>query len=139
MVTAFSKLGRASSIALLSAAAWGSALVVAGFFIPVYQSENMSPSGKLTQGNETLVGMNGPGVLIALVLPLLATVLVAGALLLRTRRGALRLAWALTAVLAVFNLLGMLTIGVFVLPVTVALVVACASTSGSNSGAATTA
>lgn len=136
MVTAFSKLGRASSIALLSAAAWGLGLVVAGFYVPVYQSENMSPSGELKQGTETLVGMNGPGVLIALVLPLLTTVLVAGALLLRTRRGALPVAWALTALLAVFNLLGMLTIGVFVVPVTVALVLACASASGWKSGTA---
>lgn len=138
MVRAFSKLGRASSIALLSAAAWGLALVVAGFLVPVYQSEDMSPSGELTQGTETLVGMNGPGVLIALALPLLATVLVAGSLLLRSRRGALPVAWALTALLAVFNLLGMLTIGVFVVPVTAALVVACASASGSKASAATT-
>jgi hypothetical protein len=41
--------------------------------------------------------------------------------------------------LAVFNLLGMLTIGVFVVPVTAALVVACASISSSKTSAMTTA
>jgi hypothetical protein len=41
------------------------------------------------------------------------------------RPGAGVLAWAVTAVLACLNLLAMLSIGVFVLPVTLALVVAC--------------
>jgi hypothetical protein len=124
---------------LLSAAVWGLGLVVAGFLVPVYQSETVSASGGLTQGTGTLVGVNGPGVAVVLAVPLVATVLVACALLLRTRRGALPVAWALTAVLGAFNLLGMLTIGVFVVPVTAALVVACASASGSSASVATTA
>jgi hypothetical protein len=137
MVTAFTRLGRASSIALLSAVAWGSLLVVAGFLLPVYQSETVSSSGELTQSTGTLVGVNVPGVVVVLAVPLLVTVLVACALLVRTRRGAFPVAWALTALLGAFNLLGMLTIGVFVVPVTAALVVACASASGSKTGVAT--
>jgi hypothetical protein len=139
LVTAFSRLGRTPSIAMLSAAVWGLGLVVAGFLVPVYQTESTSASGKLMKGTETLVGVNGPGVVVVLAVPLLAAVLVACALLLRNRRGALPVAWALTGLLAVFNLLGMLTIGVFVVPVTAALVVACASTSSSKTGASTTA
>lgn len=136
MVKASRRLGRVSSLALLGAAAWGLLLVVAGFLVPAYQSTGMSSSGELTQSSETLVGMNGPGVALVLALPLLVTVLVACALLLRARRAAIPVAWALTALLAVFNVLGMLTIGVFIVPVTAALVVAC--TSGSKAGAATT-
>ena len=127
MVKASPGLGRASSVALLGAAIWGLGLVVAGFLVPAYQSTSMSSSGELTQSSETLVGINGPGVAIVLALPLLVTVLVGCALLLRGRRGAMPVAWALTALLAVFNVLGMLSIGVFVAPVTAALVVACAS------------
>ena len=94
----------------------------------------MSSSGELTQITETLVGMNGPGVVVVLAVPFLATLLVAAALLARSRRVALPFAWGLTALLALFNLLGMLTIGIFILPVTAALVVAC--TMSSKTGAA---
>lgn len=128
------RLGRASSIALLGAAMWGLGLVVAGFLVPAYQSTEMSSSGELTQSTETLVGMNGPGVVVVLSVPFLATLLVAAALLARSRRAALPFAWGLTALLALFNLLGMLTIGIFILPVTAALVVAC--TMSSKTGAA---
>ncbi len=136
VVKASKRLGRVSSIALVGAAVWGLLLVVAGFLVPAYQSTSMSSSGELTQSTKTLVAMNGPGIVVVLALPLLVTVLVACALLLRARRAAMPVAWALTALLAVFNVLGMLTIGVFVVPVTAALVVAC--TSGSKAGAAIT-
>ena len=124
---ASTKPGRAASVALLCAAVWALGLLVAGWLVPVYQSTSISSSGEQTRSTETLVGVNGPGVLIVLAIPLLATLLVAGALLVRPRRGALPLAWALTALLAGVNLLAMLTIGIFILPVTAALVVACAT------------
>jgi len=128
MPTALSRLGRVSSIALLGAAVWASALVAAGFLVPVYTTETVSSSGELAQRTETVVGANGPGAVVVLAVPLLATVLVACALLVPARAG-LPVAWALTALLGVLTVLGMLTIGVFVLPVTAALVVACASAS----------
>lgn len=137
MVAAFPS--RTASIALLGAAVWGLVLVIAGFLLPVYQTETTSSSGELVRGTETLVGMNGGVVGVVLVVPLLATVLVASALLLRNRRGALAAAWAVTGLLAVFNLLAMLTIGGLVVPVTAALLVACASASGSRTSAVTTA
>lgn len=125
MVAAFPS--RTASIALLSAAVWGLGLVVTGFLLPVYQTEITSSSGEVVLRTDTLVGMNGGVVGVVLVVPLLATVLVATAVLLRDRRGALPAAWAVTGLLAVFNVLAMLTIGVLVVPVTAALVVACAS------------
>ncbi|MFZ5846547.1 MAG: hypothetical protein ACOYX5_04095 [Actinomycetota bacterium] len=127
-----SRLGRGPSVALLGAAAWGLGLVVAGFKVPVYQSESVPSSGELTQSAEAMAAVNGPGILVVLAVPALITLLLGSALLLRARPGALPVAWALTALLAVFNLLGMLTIGIFVVPVTAALVVACVLSSGSG-------
>ena len=63
--------------------------------------------------------------MITLGLPLLMTLAVGCALWQGSRRGAIPVAWTLTGLLAVFNLLAMMSIGVFVLPVTAALIVAC--------------
>jgi hypothetical protein len=112
-------------LTLLLAAVYATALVVAGFVAPVYRSTSASSSGAVTHGSDTVVGVNGLGVVFVLGVPLLATVLVACALRLRSLRGAVAFAWTLTGVLAAFNLLAMLSIGVFVLPVTAALIVAC--------------
>jgi hypothetical protein len=59
------------------------------------------------------------------------TVLVALALWIRgPRRGPGLVAWMLVGLLACFNLLAMLTIGIFIVPVTALLVVACALRQG---------
>jgi hypothetical protein len=50
--------------------------------------------------------------------------LVAAALAFRRRR----IGWVLTSILGFFNLLAMLSIGIFILPTTLALVIACAAT-----------
>jgi hypothetical protein len=123
--SAGTRLGRVASVALMLAAVYGMVLVVAGFLAPFYNSESMSSSGEVTHGSGTLVGVNGLGVVVVLGVPLLATVLVGCALWLRSRRGAVPIAWTLTGLLAVFNLLAMMSIGLFVLPVTAALIVAC--------------
>ncbi len=69
---------------------------------------------------QTLLQVNGPPVLVPLSLPFLAVVAVA--LLLPKHP---RLAGAVTVLVLVFCLLGMLTVGVFVLPVAILLAVAC--------------
>jgi hypothetical protein len=115
---------------LMLAALYGIALVVGGFVAPVYGTSSSSSTGDEvtgTEGTDTLVGVNGRSVVFDLLVPLLATVLVAGALWLRHRRGALPFAWTLTGTLAAFNLLAMMSIGIFILPVTAALIVACHS------------
>lgn len=68
-------LGPAASVALLLAAVWGLALVVAGFLAPAYESVSTSSSG----------------------------------------------------VLVLLNLLALMSIGLFVVPLTAALVVACST------------
>ncbi len=97
-------LGRPASVALAIACVWAIGLVVAGL---------------------TLVDANGPGVAVVLAIPLAVTILVGCLLLRRRRRWALPVAWTLTGLLAVFTLLAMASIGLFVVPVTACLIVAC--------------
>lgn len=121
-------LGRHASIALLVAGVWAAGIIAAGFLVPMYRTMGESTSGEITHGTDTLVGVNGPGVVVVLAVPLVVTVLVGSALLLRAHRWALPVAWTLTALLAGFTLLAMMSIGVFIIPVAVALVIACANT-----------
>jgi hypothetical protein len=120
------RLGRVPAVALLAASAYGVALVVAAFVAPVYGTDSSSSSGQTSQGSDTLVGVNGLSAAVMLAVPLLVTLAVGCALWLGTHRGALPLAWTITGLLAAANLLAMLSVGVFVLPVTAALVLACA-------------
>jgi hypothetical protein len=120
------RLGRVPAVALLAGAAYGVALVVAAFVAPVYETDSSSSSGQASQGYDTLVDVNGLSAAAVLAVPLLFTVAVACALLLGSHRGALPLAWTLTGLLAAGNLVAMLSVGVFILPVTAALVFACA-------------
>jgi hypothetical protein len=93
----------------------------------MYESTSGSSSGEVRHGSGTLVGVNGLGVVVVLGVTLLVTLAVGCALWQRSRRRGVAFAWALTGLLAVFNLLAMLSIGVFVLPVTAALILACAA------------
>jgi hypothetical protein len=118
-----SRFGRLERISLAIALVWGTGLVIGAVLVPVYQ---LSRSGTVTEGPATLVGVNGWGVLLVAGAPLAAAVATGFALWRhRGRPGAGVLAWAVTGLLACVNLLAMLSIGVFVLPVTLALVVAC--------------
>jgi hypothetical protein len=132
-----SRLGRVPLVALVLAAAYSVAVLVAAFVAPVYESDSSSSSGATSQGADTLVGVNGPGVAIVMVVPLLVTLAVAAVLSMAPPRRALPIAWTLTGLLAAGNLLAMLSVGVFVLPVTVALFVACAAQGAISSPART--
>lgn len=127
MNLAVQRLGRVTSVALLIAACWSAALIVGAFFVPAYQSAGEPPTHAGTELPNTLVGVNGLSVVAVISVPLLATLAAGGALWLGSRRGAFPLAWVLTGLLAVFNLLSILSVGIFVLPVTAALIVACAT------------
>ncbi len=98
-------------------------LLASGFLVPVYSSESVSSSGAATSTTETLVAVNGLNVLIVLAIPLLISLLVAAALRMDRRRAA----WILTGLLGLFAVLAILSIGFFVLPVVIALAVACAT------------
>jgi len=123
--------GRMERVSLAIAAAWGVGLLVVALFVPVYQSERVSSSGAVTQGSATLVDVNGWGVLLVTGVPLLVTLVVGGALWHRAARpGAGVFAWTAAGLLVCFNVLAMLSIGVFVIPVTVGVVAACAAHGG---------
>ncbi len=119
------RLGRITSVALLIAAVGGVALVVAGFLAPMYTTATESEAGEVTYGTDTLVGANGPGAIAVLGVPLLVTLAV-GSALWHGRRGAVAVAWTLAGLLAAFNVLAIASIGMLILPITAALLVACA-------------
>ncbi len=123
--TAWTGLGRPASVALVVAGVWGLGLVVAGFVVPMDRTMTESESGEVARGTDTLVGANGLGVVVVLAVPFVVSVLVGCALLLRAHRGALPVAWTLTGLLAVLTFLS--TIGLFIIPITAGLVVACAT------------
>ena len=126
--------GTASTVALVLAAVYSAGLVAAGFVVPFYSGVSVSSAGYVVTGSATLVDENGLGVIVVLALPLLVTLLVAVALSMRARPAA-ALAWTLVALLAIFTLLAMMSIGLFILPVTIALVVACATAPRTSRGA----
>jgi hypothetical protein len=123
---------------LLLAALWCIGLVVAAAMLPFYRSETATALGtadgatsrSATTGTGTLLEVNGAGVLVVVSMPLVAVVLVWAALLLRRRRhryGAGPLAWTIVGLLGALAFVGMLTIGIFILPVVVLLAIACAA------------
>jgi hypothetical protein len=120
------RFGRLERMSLAVALVWAIGLVVAALVVPVYQSSGFSSSGTVTDGSATLVGVNGWAALLVAGAPLAAAVVTDCALWRRPGRpGAGVVAWTVTGLLACVNLLAMLSIGVFVLPVTLALAVAC--------------
>ena len=108
--------------------------MIAGFTLPLYgfSSSSATLDGSSgtdeTTGTATLVQVNGWTAVLVLAVPL-AVVLVVGGLLAVGGRGPRAGAWAITALLGVFTVLALLSVGLFMVPVVVALVVACASAS----------
>jgi hypothetical protein len=142
------RFGRLESISLAVALAWGTVLVIGAVLVPVYQSASGSSSptmtngsasgsssGTMTNGSATLVGVNGLGALLVAGVPLAAAVVTGWALWRRGgQSGAGVLAWVVTGLLVCFNALAMLSIGVFVIPVSGALIVACITHGGRSRG-----
>lgn len=112
-------LSRTSAVALVVGLVAGIGLVVLGVAAPLYGSSGSA-------GPATLLQVNGPGVLVVLTMPLILA-LVATALLLTGRSWARGIAWACAAVTTGLAIVSLLSIGLFVLPVAIALVVACAA------------
>ena len=111
-------------------------LLVAAETFPAYESDSITVVGGADGGPDTtsvshttatLVEVNGSHALGFMALPLLASLVVAVALL-RRRTGSLArvIAWGGTGVMGLFTMLAMLTFGPAMLPVTGCLVMACA-------------
>jgi hypothetical protein len=115
-------------VALAFAGLWGVGLLVAAVTVPVYSRSTVSASG-VVESSATLTEVNGDGILAVVAFPLVVSLGVALALVYRyqtSRPGPGVVAPVLTGLVLILCLLGMLTIGVFVVPVAVALVLACA-------------
>jgi len=130
-------LGRRSAISLLVAAIWCIGLIVAAATLPAYSSTTTTAGGAgssevSTTSTETLLEVNGVGVLVVVGLPLVAVGAVATMLALRRRRrrsGAGPVAWTAVGLLAALAILGIMSIGVFIMPAVVLLAIACAAAS----------
>jgi hypothetical protein len=113
-----SSRGRRASGFTALAFVWSLALLVAALTVPAY-------------GSATLVDENGRGVLLVVAVPALISLVVWLALWRKCSRGGRlsgALAWSAIAILAVFCLLAVFSIGVYVLPVAVLLARAAALT-----------
>jgi hypothetical protein len=121
-----SRFGRLEWVSLAFALVWSTGLIIAAFRLPTYHSLSAAGSHTATGGSGTLVAVHGWGGLVVAAAPLAAAVVIACALWRRTgHEGAGALAWTVTVLLICFNALAMLSVGVFVIPVTLALIVAC--------------
>ena len=131
---------RVNRLLLTIAAAWSALLALGGsFLVPAYSSSSVSsssvgPAGSrvtrtIVTSSQTLLQANGLRVLVLLALPLLAVGVVAFSLRKRWvtgRPGPGVLAWTVSGFVGIVSLLGILTIGIVVLPVAVLLLVVCA-------------
>lgn len=134
------RVGRAVRIVACVAVVWSAGLLVAALTLPVYASDSVTGSATVSSAGETtgqtvqvthdsatLVQVNGRGSLVGPAVVLALSVVVALALLRRRAgRGALVLAAACTCLVGGYSVLGLLTIGVVVMPVTACLTCACA-------------
>ena len=115
-------------VALVVAGLWGLGLLIAAVTVPVSSGSTVGASG-VVESSATLVEENGDGVLAIVAIPLVVSLGVALALVYRyqtSRPGPGVVAPVLTGLVLILCLLGMLTIGVFMVPVAISLVVACA-------------
>ena len=127
--------GRRAFLLTGAAFLWSVFLVIAALVLPVYGgTESTTASGgvgSMPAPSSTLVGVNGTGVLLVVGLPALLTVFVWLALRDRFthgRRASGYIAWTLIGLLAAGCLVAVLSIGVFVLPVTLLLASAASLT-----------
>lgn len=114
--------GRRAVWLTVAAFAWGAALVVAAFVVPVYDSASDSvPSGAPGDpASATLVGVNGLGVVVPVAVPAVVAALVGVALRHKRMRGGRAsaiVAWSLIGALGAGCLVAILSIGLFAAPV----------------------
>ena len=117
----------------LLAFAWGVALLVAAFLLPVYGSSTATGPSGLSEhsASSTLVTVNGLGVLAPVGVPILVAAVVWFALHRKCARGSrpsAYVAWTLIGLLIASCLLAAASIGIFVVPAAALLAGAAALT-----------
>ncbi|MFV0252275.1 MAG: hypothetical protein ACK5H2_02955 [Beutenbergiaceae bacterium] len=128
MTTPVASRGLAAPVrlALLLAAVLSIGLVAFGLFYPAYGRHVQTSDGTEFETSATIVEVNGPGVLVTLSVPLLATALVTILLAVVKQHWRRTAAWVVVGLLLAFALLGIATIGMLVLPIGLALAFATA-------------
>jgi hypothetical protein len=115
-------------VCVVLALLWSLLLLVATFVAPVYGTSACAGTAggqsACVDSTSTLFQVNGVGAVVAMVIPLVATVVVG--LGLGSGSGAgMTAAWTTSAILAVLTLLALLSVGVVWVPVVVMLLLAC--------------
>lgn len=107
-----------------AAIVWSLGLVLAALLLPTYGGQTVSDSNGLTLTSATAVEVNGARAVIIVAVPLVTSLVVALALYRRRQGGwrhSGRVAWAAIAVLTVAALLGIASVGAFMLPAAILL------------------
>jgi hypothetical protein len=111
----------------VSALCWSAFVLASAFWAPAYQGETATSGGTVTHTSATLVGVNGLRAALLLAVPLVLTLAAVIALHLRCARGSRAgtiAAWLAVGVLGALTLVGAASIGVYVVPTLLLLVVA---------------
>jgi hypothetical protein len=109
-----------------AALVWSIGLIVAALLVPAYSGQTVTDSRGVTLTTATLVQVHGAKALIIAAIPGVVSIVVGFALSRRRATGARWtgiVAWSMIAVLAVVALLGILSVGVFMLPVVILLAI----------------
>jgi hypothetical protein len=123
-----------------AALVWSAGLVLAALTWPAYSTSTTSSDGVTLGGHATLVDVNGARALALMAIPLILTVVVLGAL--RARRSGRRwggpLAWIAIGLVTAEALVGLMSIGVFIVPTIVLLTMAVRRAPGGTALASAT-
>jgi hypothetical protein len=107
------------------------ALVPLAFVAPVYSGQSSSSGGVTSATHDTLIGINGYSVLVPICVPLLLALLCWLGLHLRCARGSrvgTALGWSSAWLLAAFAVVASASIGLYVLPAAMLLVLGASTT-----------
>ena len=109
---------------MVAALVWSVGLLLAALVVGAYRGQTVSSEAGITLTTRTLVQVHGLQALILVVLPVVACVAVAIALWHRRRAAAWSgpVAWAAVGVLAIESILAITSLGAFLLPAVVLLV-----------------
>jgi uncharacterized membrane protein len=127
MGTAWVELDKKTRRWLAASALWASCLLVAAVTLPVYDGSS----------SQTLVQANGYKLAVIAAIPLATSLLTIWSILVRLQRsrsGVSKFTWTLVASLCFFSFLGILTIGPFVAPVPICLLLGLSGIRGSGQG-----
>lgn len=125
-----SRRGRAPFLLASGGVACALAVLPVAFFAPVYSGESSSSTGTVATTN-TLVGVNGLWIVWLLCVPAFLAVMAWTGLHFRCSRGSswgTRVAWASVVLLWALALIGIASVGFFLIPTALLLVVAATQT-----------